>query len=652
MSKRFDINRLRGTTTRFADVAPTPSSYNKDTRTAQAVLSVGSAVTRWFGTEKLRISKDAVVLDRLATAGILLLDSHSQASIDNALGRFTKIWVTRDSVMGEIAFNDTERGRQAEGMVARGEVRGLSVGYAVHQWRITNAEGRELDPEADRIPSDGTATFEAVRWEIYEASLVSVPADGSAMIRSMNFGSGHDRVLPGSGSKKDQARARMQARQRMTDAMSDDDGRDEHRAQRHVDPDIFGPEPITNNNPVTPKETTEMNFYGSTSTNDARRQSQLAGMEIALTQRILNARGSSLAVEYIGPKGFSLNAVREREWVADHRQQAEQYMGMNLIEAAAACIDFLPSGGRRYLTAADAPQIFERAFQTTSDFPSIFQNALNKALLTRYQLAVPTYREIAAERTFNDFRPHPQVRAGDFPMLQEVKESGELAYASTTDNNEPISVKPYGIVFSITRQMLVNDDLGAIDQILNNAGDMVLVFENQTFFSMFNSNPALNQDGLSVFHATHGNLAATGGTTGGAPSVTLIGNGRQALRNMKSISGNFINVPPSIILTGPAMETAADQMITQITPTLTTSVNPFSGRLRSVAEANITDTSWYLLADPVRVPNFVYGFLAGSSGPRTRIYEPFGVQGVKVSLEHDFGCGPIDFRGGWKNPGQ
>ena len=42
-------------------------------------------------------------------------------------------------------------------------------------------------------------------------------------------------------------------------------------------------------------------------------------------------------------------------------------------------------------------------------------------------------------------------------------------------------MKLYGIVFSISRQMLVNDDLGAIDQIIAGAGDMVLVFENTTF---------------------------------------------------------------------------------------------------------------------------------------------------------------------------
>lgn len=362
-------------------------------------------------------------------------------------------------------------------------------------------------------------------------------------------------------------------------------------------------------------------------------------MQIALTRRLLASRGRSLTIEYkpADPK--------EQAWLKRHSAQSEQYLGMGLVEMAAASIGYRGRGN--YLTAGDALKIFERAYNTTSDFPNIFQNALNKALLARYVLATPTYREIAAERTFNDFRPHPQIRAGDFPQLKAVLESGELAYASTTDNGESISVLPYGIVFSISRQMMVNDDLGAIDQILGSAGDMVLVFENSTFFTMFNSNPTLLQDSTAVFAAGHNNLAGAGAV----PSVSTIGDARKALRQMKSISGNFINVPPSIILTGPTQETAADQMVTSITPTLTTSVNPFSGKLRSISDANITGTEWYIASDPGRVPNFVYGFLAGSGGPRTRTYEPFGSQGVKVSLEHDFGCGAIDYRGMFKNPG-
>lgn len=239
------------TDTRFADVAP--SSYDKKARTVDCIISMGSPVERFYGTEKLRIHKDAVVLDRMNNAGIPLLDSHNQNGIDNHLGRFARVWVGRErgapALLGQIAFNDTERGRIAEGMVARGEIQGISAGYTVRDWEITDAKGKVIDPETQRINFDDALTFEATRWEVLEASLVSVPADSAAMIRSL--GSGQDRPLPmiemlerravkitkrfGNASvtyefpehvseaitknKHEDVRARMQARQAMIDRM-------------------------------------------------------------------------------------------------------------------------------------------------------------------------------------------------------------------------------------------------------------------------------------------------------------------------------------------------------------------------------------------------------------------------------------------------
>lgn len=361
-------------------------------------------------------------------------------------------------------------------------------------------------------------------------------------------------------------------------------------------------------------------------------------MKIALTRRVLASRGND-GIDY-APKN-----VVEKAHVDKYRKQSDQYMSMGLVDMAAACINYRGTGS--YLTARNVEDILTRAFHSTSDFPNIFQNVLNKSLLARYELATPTYRRLAAQRSFKDFRPHPQIRAGEFPGLQPVSETGEIVYGTTSDNQESISVKPYGVIFSISRQMLVNDDLSAIDQILGSAGDTVQVFENTTFFQMFNSNPTLLQDSTAVFAAGHNNLAGTAS----AISVTSIGAGRAAMRAQKSITGLFLNVPPRYIITGPLKETEADTLVASISPTATTAVNPFSGKLEAISDANITDTSWYLSADPQRVPNFVYGFLNGSNGPRTRTFEPFGVQGVKISLEHDFGVGAVDYRGMYRNAG-
>jgi hypothetical protein len=207
---------------------------------------------------------------------------------------------------------------------------------------------------------------------------------------------------------------------------------------------------------------------------------------------------------------------------------------------------------------------------------------------------------------------------------------------------------------------MVNDDLGAIDQILGSTGNSILRFENATFFAMMLQNslagPTLLQDSKPVFlngavPTGHNNYADNSGHGSGAPSIATIGAARAALRAMKSIDGQYLNLNPVLILTGPVQETVADQMITQITPALTSSVNPFVGKLRNITEATITGTAWYLFVDAGVLPCFVYGFLAGAGGPRVRTDEPFGTQGVRVSLEHDFGVGAIDYRGAFLNAG-
>jgi hypothetical protein len=204
------------TSTRFADTKPT--SFDAKTRTVDCVISMGSPVTRFYGTECLRITPEAVNLDRMKGGSMIpLLDSHQAGGINNALGRFQKIWFNRGALMGQIRFNETPNGEQAMGMVERGEIAGISAGYAVSDWEITDSDGRVIDPDVERIRWDEDGlVFTASSWSLHEASLVSVPADPLSSIRSL--GTGLDRAaFTGTSNRTDDALVRMQARQRMSE---------------------------------------------------------------------------------------------------------------------------------------------------------------------------------------------------------------------------------------------------------------------------------------------------------------------------------------------------------------------------------------------------------------------------------------------------
>src|ERR1700694_3892685 len=102
---------------RFAETKPLPSTYSKAGRTVDAVISRGSPVPRFYGTEVLRIDPASVIVDRLIAGGGSLLDSHQQIGIGNSLGRVQRVWFSGGALMGQLAFNDTAEGRKAEGMV-------------------------------------------------------------------------------------------------------------------------------------------------------------------------------------------------------------------------------------------------------------------------------------------------------------------------------------------------------------------------------------------------------------------------------------------------------------------------------------------------------------------------------------------------------
>jgi phage head maturation protease len=207
-----------GVAHRFASSASSPASYDKASHSCECVISAGAAVSRIYGTEVLRIDSKSVDLSRVTNGGCPLLDSHSQSSIDAVLGRIDSAWIKGGQLYGKIIFAQTPAGRQAEGMIARGELKGISAGYSVSDWEISDDDGDIIDPEKQSMRWDDTGlTFTATRWQLLEASLVGVPADAASAVRS--FGAG------ASGEFANDVLVRMQARQRMFERQNIHDAR-------------------------------------------------------------------------------------------------------------------------------------------------------------------------------------------------------------------------------------------------------------------------------------------------------------------------------------------------------------------------------------------------------------------------------------------
>jgi hypothetical protein len=321
---------------------------------------------------------------------------------------------------------------------------------------------------------------------------------------------------------------------------------------------------------------------------------------------------------------------------------ARERMNDGMISLAMRCTE-----ARQYpRNPREIEELFERAVHTTSDFPIIMENSMNRTVEARYRLAEPTYRRISRQRNFRDFRPHTVIKTGDFPMLERVKEGGEIKYGTLTEGKESLSVLSYARAIAVSRQLMINDDLGAINDMLSDYGSTVALFEEITFYALaFNGNLA---DGKAVFHADHNNLAAAAA----AIDVDSVSLGRASMRKQKSLDGNpLLANGPSLLLTGPDTITAAEKLVASITPATLSNVNIFSGRLSPFDTAQITTAAWYLFASPETGSNYRWGYLEGYDAPRVRVDTPFGRQGMAMSVEHDFGCGATDYRYGYKNAG-
>jgi hypothetical protein len=302
----------------------------------------------------------------------------------------------------------------------------------------------------------------------------------------------------------------------------------------------------------------------------------------------------------------------------------------------------------------DPVRLAERAFHTTSDFPLLLSAAANKMLLAAYQPAAPTYRQLFLRRDFRDFKPHRHLSIGDFPVLQPLAENGEIQAGTMSESQEIVLLQTFARRIRVTRQMLVNDDLGAFTDFAAMIGRRVADFENATAYALINlangDGPTLTTGNAPVF-AT-GAARANKAAAGTALDEANIAKGREAIMKQRTLDGLPISLGRSMrVLVGPALELPALKLTAAIAPAASANVNPYVGLLQPVVEPLIPANRWYLFAEPPTTPVYVYGYLNGVEGPQVTTGPVSGVDGIEVSVIFDFGVGAIDWRGAWFNPG-
>ncbi len=540
-----------------------------------------------------------------------LLDSHQDGDIAAQLGIVRRGWIEAGALLVEVELSTRPQAESLLDDLERGIVRGVSLGV-------------ELLDVRDERGSDGKLARRVVtKWLPYELSLVPTPADAGAMVLSMH--GGHEMQEQNRSETFDAPAAAAAAeRERVVQLtkLGKSLGVSEEFVLRHIE--------------------------AGTSVEEFRRQAQQE-----LVRRYEQAPTHS-HVAFITDEadrrheGLAL-ALWHRMRGGEPDERAKPYLHLRLADAARECLRWR---GVHLAGMSDARVV--QLAMSTSDFPNILANVANKTLLDAYQASPTALKRICRVVSAADFKERRVLRFGEGTGLQFKPEGASYTYGAIAEQVSSYQVKSYGRVFAVSREMIINDDLGAMDQFFRSAGRLATEFEARLLADLLTANngsgPIL-ADGLPLFHSTRGNLASSGG----AISVATLGAARAALRRMKGLDGGIIiDADPRFLIVPVAQQTLGEQVTTEITPAQPSDVNPFAGRLTVLADPHLDDastTAWYLAADPANIPTFELAYLEGTNGPQTETENDFDHDVLKFKVRLDVGAGVVDWRGIYRNPG-
>lgn len=303
-----------------------------------------------------------------------------------------------------------------------------------------------------------------------------------------------------------------------------------------------------------------------------------------------------------------------------------------------------------------APLDIAARAMTTGDLPAITSNVANTRLRSAYEATNVTYARWA-RRAPNapNFKSVDVVQMSAAPDLLQVNEHGEFKYGKISDGKESYSVITRGRIINFTRQMVINDDLRALDRMITGFGASGRRLENRLVYAELTANAALGNDSVALFHATHANLAGSGTAIG----LTSLGAGRTAMRLQKGLQSEELNLTPAYLIVPATQEALAYQYTSaNYVPTTSSAVNEFRAGGRTAVEPIVeavldaaSTTAWYLAANNNAIDTVEYMYLDGSEGVYIETEYGFDSDGVKLKARHDFAAKVIEYRGLYKNPG-
>lgn len=628
------------------------SSVTPENRTFSVVFTTGAAVSRrdpWTGEvyrEELVVSDQAIDMARL-NSGAPFLDNHNlYGSVAEQLGVVERAWIENGKGMALIRFPQEGVDPAADEIFAKiadGILRSVSVGYTRNEIEVDKSKTPEI--------------WSVTRWTPHEISIVPVPADNNAKVRSKTMKNSRKRGAP-------------QRQNTDIDVLD----RDFDIEERDIDQDDRDRASETRAERRRVRELRDIAEQGGIETDELNRAIDEGDEPGEFRQR-----------------AFEIMAARERRtmtrpardtMVHDRAAESSRFITEALAYHMSPDVNKISNGNpysgspgsavtmvRQYLVDCgvnvrglsdgdissgvwtSGAGFGNRGAHTTSDFPVLMGAAAQITLENTLATMQSPLKILSVKRNAQDFRLQSLYRPGEAPRLDEVTENGEITSGTMGEESSGLQLKTHAKIFKISRQLQINDVLGVF-------GDQVRAFaisasatEGDLLFSLVSANAFAGKtlgDGTALFHADHGNLAASGA----ALSIDTLGAARKAMRLQTDVSGKGrAGVVPKYLLVGPQLETLAEQLIATINAATVDDVNPFSGKLSLLVEDRYEGNGWWLFADPANEAAFAHAYLDGREGPQVDMREGWEVLGTEFRCVLDFGCGVREYRAAYRNPG-
>lgn len=501
----------------------------------------------------------------LARAPLSLIVGHDSSKL--AIGLVDEIKAEGQRVTGVVRFGTSPEAQQVRADVLAGIHAYLSVGYML------------LD---EGTPIEGGMSF---RWQPYEVSIVSVPADP---------GAGFFRSFPGVQNMPTPVVQHREAAEITA------------LCKRHgMEPLAEGM--ITRGLDLGAARTAVLEEM-------ARRDLESGGHQNTRTEggtgsgdreAIVNSLAARMGLRVKGPV-------------------------INSTDCVGLAVRSLQLSGARVRDSDSKHQILERAFQGTSDFPMLLGSAVERVLHESYTTAPAALKAVARLTNMPDFRARNVVRLGGAPSLEKVNEHGEFTYGQVVEAGNAWRLATFGRIIALTRQAMVNDDLSGFAGLLQKFGQATARREAEELVSVLLTPPSI--DGSPLFHADRKTLITDKLDAEG------LGAAVQSLRAQKDIDGGLVAQEPSTLVVPSALEMVARQLVATFTATKAGDVQPFT--LGVAVEPRLDAASaaaWYLVAGNQNA--LEYGYLDGSEGVQITQREGFEIDGLEIKARLDFGCG-------------